>query len=214
VLIAEDDALLNDCIANQVRRLGYAVADQAYDGPHAVELATRIHPSVVLMDLRMIDPASGREDARAGFKAVKEIQHRSPSAVILLTAHESPELVRQASETGVGAYVVKPVRDSELDRAIAIARARFADVQELKRLTAELQQRNDELQEALARVKTLGGLLPICAYCKKIRDDQGYWQQVEQYFLTHSDVQFSHGLCPECREEHFPGVVPSPPSSN
>lgn len=206
VLIAEDDALLNDGLANQVRRLGYAVAQQAYDGPHAVELAAATHPAVVLMDLQMIDPVSGREDASAGFKAVREIQHRAPSAIILLTAHESPELVRQASEAGVGAYVVKPVRDNELDRAIAIARARFADLQEVQRLANELRRRNEELQVALANVKTLSGLLPICAYCKKVRDDRGYWQQVEHYIQAHSTVQFSHGFCPECCQKHFPEV--------
>jgi two-component system, response regulator PdtaR len=209
VLIAEDDALLNDSIARQVTRLGYTVTEQAYDGPRAVELAVKTHPAVVLMDLQMIDPVSGREDARAGFKAVREIQKRAPSAIILLTAHESPDLIRQAGETGVSAYVVKPARDNELDRAIAIARARFADLQELKRLATELKLINDELANALAKVKTLSGLLPICAYCKKVRDDRGYWQQVDLYLQEHSEVQFSHGLCPECCQQHYPDVFSS-----
>ena len=76
--------------------------------------------------------------------------------------------------------------------------------EELRRLNAELEIRNQELQEALAVVKTLSGLLPICASCKNIRDDQGYWHQVEVYIRDHSDVEFSHGLCPTCAEKLYP----------
>ena len=58
--------------------------------------------------------------------------------------------------------------------------------------------------KALQEIKTLSGLLPICASCKKIRDDKGYWNQIENYIEQHSDAQFSHSLCPECLEEHYP----------
>jgi hypothetical protein len=63
-----------------------------------------------------------------------------------------------------------------------------------------------KLQEALGRVKTLSGFLPICASCKKIRDDKGYWNQVEVYIRDHSEAEFSHGLCPECATELYPGI--------
>lgn len=62
------------------------------------------------------------------------------------------------------------------------------------------------LQEALGKIKTLSGLLPICAGCKKIRDDQGYWNQIESYLRAHAEVEFTHGMCPECIKEWFPGV--------
>ena len=61
-----------------------------------------------------------------------------------------------------------------------------------------------ELEQALQNVKNLQGLLPICCYCKKIRDDRNYWQQVEAYFSSHADVQFSHGICPDCFEKMVP----------
>jgi hypothetical protein len=60
-----------------------------------------------------------------------------------------------------------------------------------------------ELREAAEKIKILSGLLPICSYCKKIRDDQGYWQQLEKYISEHSEAVFSHGICPSCRKEHF-----------
>ena len=63
-----------------------------------------------------------------------------------------------------------------------------------------------ELQEALAKVSTLSGLLPMCANCKKIRDDQGYWQQVEVYIREHSEADFSHGLCPGCAKKLYPDI--------
>jgi ligand-binding sensor domain-containing protein len=71
--------------------------------------------------------------------------------------------------------------------------------------TDELRLRNVELTDALGRVKQLSGLLPICASCKKIRDDRGYWNQLEQYISDHSEVGFSHGICPDCVETLFPG---------
>ncbi len=78
----------------------------------------------------------------------------------------------------------------------------------LRNKNLEIQRANDEkerllkdLQEALANVKTLKGLIPICAWCKKIRDDTGYWQQLEAYLREHSDAELSHGICPECAEK-------------
>jgi len=68
-------------------------------------------------------------------------------------------------------------------------------------LLAHLQQRNEQLQQALDEVKTLSGLLPICAWCKKVRDDDGYWRQVEDYFRSRSNIRFTHGMCAECAEK-------------
>jgi hypothetical protein len=67
----------------------------------------------------------------------------------------------------------------------------------------ELETRNLELQSAMANIKTLSGLLPICAHCKKIRDDKGYWNQIESYIRDHSDAQFSHGICQDCLKKYY-----------
>ena len=76
------------------------------------------------------------------------------------------------------------------------------DVTERKRIEVERIKLVTELQQALASVKTLSGLLPICAWCKKVRDDEGYWKQIESYIEAHSDAEFTHGICPECAEKH------------
>jgi AmiR/NasT family two-component response regulator len=132
--------------------------------------ATR--PDVVLMDIELPD--------MDGIEATRRINESCPTPVVVLTAYDTPELVERASAAGVGAYLVKPPDADEMDRAITIAMARFDDWMELRRLNAEL-------QEALAQVGTLSGLLPICSSCKKIRDDEGYWIQLEAYIQEHSD---------------------------
>ena len=112
--------------------------------------------------------------------------------------------VQKTSAAGVGAYLVKPPRAAELGRAIEIARARFQDMLELRQLNTALESRNRDLREALANVKTLRGLLPICGSCKKIRDDTDSWHRLETYIEQHSEAMFTHSLCGDCREEHFP----------
>lgn len=189
VLIAEDDPLVSEMIRGTLQDLGYHVVGEAGNGPHAVELTQALQPDVVLMDIEM--------PGIKGIEAAQRINEICPTPMVMLTAYETPALVRQASAAGAGAYLVKPPRPRELDRAIIIARARFADLMALRRL-------NQELQTTLDQVKTLSGLLPICASCKKIRDDSGYWQQVEVYLQEHSEAEFTHGFCPDCLTELYP----------
>jgi two-component system sensor histidine kinase/response regulator len=144
-LVVEDEALVSDFIQKQLTNLGHKVAGCAFDGVEAVALTRQLRPDVVLMDLRMMDPQTGREDRLAGMRAARAIQELYPTPVILLTAYESRELVRQASDAGVGAYLVKPVRESELERAITVALARFGDLMALRRLNTNLHDRNEEL---------------------------------------------------------------------
>jgi hypothetical protein len=78
------------------------------------------------------------------------------------------------------------------------------DISERKEVEAERNRLVLDLQNALAEVKTLKGIIPICCYCKKIRDDKGFWTQVEEYISAHSDADLSHGICPECAKKYFP----------
>lgn len=90
---------------------------------------------------------------------------------------------------------------------IGVAIGYFKDINVRYRQTVQnLAETNLKLSQALSEIKTLSGLLPICSHCKKIRDDEGYWQLVEVYIKERSDVEFSHGLCPDCAEELYPQV--------
>ncbi len=93
------------------------------------------------------------------------------------------------------------------DGSLMAAIETLQDITELKRVEEERKKLNMSLQEALDRIKTLSGLIPICAGCKKIRDDKGYWNQIEEYLEKHSDASFSHGLCPECFQQFFPDAA-------
>lgn len=196
VLIAEDDFLVSEMIRGVLEELGYESAGTARDGRRAVEMTESLRPDVVIMDIKMPE--------MDGVQAAEAIQRRCPTPVVVLTAYDEPELLQKTSAAGVGAYLVKPPRAAELGRAIEIARARFRDMLELRELNDALEARNRDLREALANVKTLHGLLPICGSCKKVRDDAGYWHQVEEYLSAHSEVDFSHGLCPDCMKRLFP----------
>lgn len=189
VLIAEDSTKMRQILQQVLELMGYIVVGQAAHGRQAVEMTQLLKPDVILTDIHMPD--------MNGLEAARLIQASRPTPIVVLSAYSAPELIEQAGEAGVGAYLLKPPQEEELDRAITIAMARFRDLVELRRL-------NLALQEALDKVKTLSGLLPICAGCKKIRDDKGYWQQVEVYLHEHSNAEFSHGLCPECARRLYP----------
>ena len=110
-----------------------------------------------------------------------------------------------------GRYVPVMVQSRLLkdgDDAIIGTRATIQDISERKRAEEERERLIVELQDALARIKTLRGLLPICASCKKIRDDKGYWSQIETYIRDHTEADFSHGICPACADELYPELKP------
>ncbi len=189
VLIAEDDYLASKAIQEAVVSIGFAVAGEAMNGREAVKMTESLRPDLVLMDINMPD--------MDGLEATRLIQERCPTPVVVLTAYQTRELVDQAASAGVGAYLVKPPDAAQVQRAVTMAMARFADMMELRRLNAEL-------QEALGLVNKLSGLLPICANCKKIRDEEGNWQVLEKYIEDHSEAEFSHGICPDCGLQLYP----------
>jgi len=100
---------------------------------------------------------------------------------------------------------VKPIRDEEghVTSVVCISK----DITERKRVEVEREDLIRDLKTALQQVRTLSGLLPICANCKKIRDDDGYWTQIEWYIREHSQADFTHGICPDCAKEFFPEVL-------
>ena len=107
---------------------------------------------------------------------------------------------------------ISPIRDSAgcITHFLSVKE----DITARKQTEAERDQLIRELQDALAKVKSLSGLLPICAGCKKIRDDKGYWSQVESYIQQHSEAKFSHGMCPDCIKKWYPDLVKGSPGDS
>lgn len=195
VILAEDDFLVGKEISRTLKSLGYQVIAEASDGREAVEKTCELKPDVVIMDIQM-----PRLD---GFQASEQIQMHCPTPIVILTAYESQDLVIKAGKAGVGAYLTKPPKSDEIERAIVISTARHADLMCLRDLYREMEEKNKKLEEALSEIQTLRGILPICAGCKKIRDDKGYWNQIELYIEAHSEAEFSHGICPDCMEKLY-----------
>lgn len=196
VLVAEDDFLVRKKTVHILKKNGYRVVGEAGTGQEAVDMAGSLKPDIILMDIKMPD--------LDGLEATRLLQERYPTPVVILSAHETMDLVAKASSVGAGAYLTKPLRADEVGRAIAIAIARHKDLLELIKLNQELTYKNHDLEQAMAEIKTLQGILPICSFCKKIRDDKGYWNQLEQYLSSHSKILFSHSVCNDCMEEHYP----------
>jgi sigma-B regulation protein RsbU (phosphoserine phosphatase) len=103
-------------------------------------------------------------------------------------------------------YINKPVKSVELLARVTSALTLKTEMDRRKQREAELRRINEDLQKALREVKVLRGLIPICASCKKIRNDGGFWQQIEEYIGEHSEAEFSHGLCQPCLKKLYPGV--------
>jgi CheY-like chemotaxis protein len=189
VLIVDDQESMRELLQHQLEKIGHTIVGKASNGLEAIELIGSLHPDIVLMDIEM--------PQMDGLRATKIIVENYPRPVVLLTSYDNEEMIRQAGEAGAAAYLLKPPSIEEIERTMIIAFARFADLIELRRL-------NLELKEALENVKKLSGLLPICAHCKSIRNDEGYWEAVENYITDKTDAQFSHSLCPKCIEQFYP----------
>lgn len=117
--------------------------------------------------------------------------------VILFTGRNERELALRVIRAGAQDYLVKGRTNAEmLERTIRYSIER-------KKIEVERERLLRELQEALVEVKTLSGLLPICAWCKKVRDDEGYYHQIESYITARTKARFSHGICPSCLKERY-----------
>ncbi|MEA3308409.1 MAG: hybrid sensor histidine kinase/response regulator [Chloroflexota bacterium] len=183
VLVVDDDPIVTEIIRMQLTHLDYMVVGVVFDGLEAVQAAIDLQPDLVLMDLRMADPRTGLEKRLAGLEAAREIQKTRPTPVIILTAYESSELVHEASVAGVVGYLIKPVRSSELERAIIIALARFKDMRELQRQNVDLQIRNKELGvfAEYAAHDLKAPLAPIVGFAETLADKSFSRADMQQY---------------------------------
>ena len=189
VLIAEDDSISRLMLQSMLVEWGYEVIAVA-DGVEAWRtLQSPDAPRLAVLDWVM-PGMDGVEVCRR----VRARPTQDPVHLILLTSRDEKADIVAGLKGGASDYVTKPFDRDELQARIQVGRT-------VVELQQSLAARVRELEEALTQVKQLQGLLPICCYCKKIRDDKNYWQQVEEYLGHHSALQFSHGICPHCWEK-------------
>ena len=186
VLVAEDDRVTGEILARTLERWGYE-ASVVRDGRDAWEhLRGEVAPTLAILDW-MMPHLDGPDICRR----VRADLPLANMYLLLVTAREARGDIVAGLNAGADDYIVKPFDPEEL-------RARVAVGIRVLTLQQKLAERVAELETALSNVKQLRGLLPICSYCKRIRGDDQYWQQVEGYISEHSDAQFSHGICPSC----------------
>ncbi len=159
------------------------------------------HVDLILMDVLMPE-LDGVEACRQ----IKCRPHLCDIPVIMVTAKNDLSNLQAAFAAGATDYITKPVNSVELLARASSALALKKEMDCRKAREGELRRSNEELQNALRDVKVLRGLIPICASCKKIRNDGGFWQQLEEYIGEHSDAEFSHGICQPCVKKLYPGV--------
>ena len=187
VLLVEDDSTLVSLVANYLAACEAQVFDLVSAGSLGKGLESLEEGGVdaVLLDLGLPDSS--------GANGVAKIRQRFPAVpIVVLPAQEDEGLGLELVHGGAQDYLLK----TEVTPPLLLRALRYAV--ERQRAAAERERLVDELSRALAEVKILSGFLPICAHCKKIRDDKGYWEQIESYISRHSAARFSHGLCPAC----------------
>ena len=177
----QGDAVLIGDILAEVKDVNFRIqhADRLSHGLQ--QLADR-HTDIILLDLNLPDSRGF-----ATFEKVKEAAGNVP--ILIMSGMADKGLALKAVQKGAQDYLLKGRVEADL-----LTRAIRYGIERQKLLT--------ELQQALEQIKTLEGFLPICCYCKDIRDDRGFWHQIEHYIHKHSEAEFSHGICPKCAEKY------------
>jgi sigma-B regulation protein RsbU (phosphoserine phosphatase) len=189
ILIADDDPVTSLRLKALAENWGYEPL-MTRDGPSTLRmLETEGAPRLVLLDWIM--------PGIAGLQICNTLRRRTGGDafyIVMLTARQAHADMVAGFDAGVDDFLVKPFDADEL-RGRLKAGARIVELQQ--RLATHVEQ----LTAAAANIKTLTGMLPICGYCKAIRDDSHYWHQLEEFVSTHSNAEFSHGICPACLEK-------------
>ena len=188
VLVAEDNEKTRTALGLLLERQGYEVT-MVSDGQAALEILLAPNPP----HFALLDREMPRLDGLHVSLAIRTMPARRYTYIIMLTAHDESQDVLAAFSAGVDDFLAKPV-----DYAQLLARLRCGErVLALEQRGVE---RIAELEKALEEVRELKRLLPICMYCKKIRDDTDYWHEIESYLHKQTGTNFSHGICPSCME--------------
>ncbi len=185
-LVADDDRVTATMLARALERWGLTVI-VAHDGAEAWALIQQ-HADIGLAVLDWMMPGL---DGPSLCGRIRNEPSRAHMHLILLTSRNERSDVIAGLDAGADDYLTKPFDPEELRARVHVG-IRVVALQE------RLAERVTQLEEAMANVKQLSGLLPICSYCKRVRSDGDYWEQVEQYVAQHSDAKFSHGICPAC----------------
>ncbi|MBI4401757.1 MAG: response regulator [Nitrospirae bacterium] len=157
------------------------------------------------VDLILLDVLMPEMDGVKTCREIKAAEHLQDIPIIMVTTAKEMEWLQLAFVAGAVDYITKPVNKVELLARVRSVLKLKHEMDSRKAREQDLAKKTQELQQALRELKVLRGFIPICASCKKVRNDKGYWQQVEAYIRDHSEAQFTHGFCPDCLNKLYPG---------
>jgi phosphoserine phosphatase RsbU/P len=197
ILIVDDTPENLTLLRQMLTENGYRVRP-ALNGETALTSIKNDLPDLILLDIMM--PGMGGYEVCKRLKS-EEKTRRIP--IIFISALNELDDKVKAFSLGCADYITKPFQAEEV-------LARVKTHMTLRSLQKSLEDKNAQLQKALDENKILQGIIPICANCKKVRDDKGYWTQVEAYISEHSEAYFSHGICPTCVKELYPELKLTP----
>lgn len=207
ILIVDDSPDQQALLRSILGKAGHAdvlSADSAKDAARVLNLDGE--SAAEKIDLILMDVLMPEQDGVETCRQIKRCAHLEDIPVIMVTAKSDLSNLKDAFAAGAMDFISKPVNSIELLARVSSALLLKQEMDRRKNRELELRRSNEELQKALKEVKVLRGLIPMCASCKKIRNDGGFWQQLEEYLGEHSEAEFSHGLCQPCIKKLYPGV--------
>ena len=195
LLIAEDDCTSRTLLARVLKNVGHEVVETVSGADALTKMLEPDAPRLAILDWMMPEM-----DGMEVIRRVRQRQTDRPPYLIMLTAKGEKADIIAGLETGANDYLAKPFNAGELRARVEVGR-RMIEMQDT------LADKVEELRDAIEQIKTLRGIVPICGHCKQIRDDEGYWHQLEVYVRDHTEAEFSHGICPQCMKKLYPDLV-------
>lgn len=192
VLVVDDDPDILFATVRILKKEGYEVQG-VETGGECLEKTAEIHPDLILLDVQLPD-ILGTEVC---LRLRNNPDHLKKYIMIMSGVKTSTDDQADGLDAGADGYIARPVSNRELI-------SRVAAMVRLIRAERKCDSYIYELEQAMKKIKVLSGIVPICMHCKQIRDDKGYWNQLEEFISQHSDAQFSHGICEACLEKHYP----------
>ena len=212
--MVKDKILVVDDIIKNIQLLGSLLGEEGYavsyatSGEKALEMTSSEDFDLILLDIMM--------PGMNGFEVCQKLKSDDRTRdipVLFLTAKSEQDDIINGLRYGAVDYLTKPINSAELMARVQTQMALRHARSSLMKRNAQLEEKNEQLQKlleanqkAMAEIKTLRGILPICSNCKKIRDDEGYWMAIELYISQHSEAEFSHGVCHECAKTLYPDI--------
>ena len=213
ILIVDDSRDHLELLASMLGEEGYSDVRTAASAQEALAIVEKTNQpgstspiEIILMDIAM-PKTNGIELCRM----IKSRDYGRGIPIIMVTGDTELEPFQDAFAAGAMDYVTKPFHKIELLTRLNSALNLKREMDQRKLREEELRVRNEKLEKAIQEIKVLRGFIPICGVCKKVRDVQGMWQQIEAYFQEHSEMKFSHGICDNCLRERYPEVRPPHP---